>query len=168
VLWRIEKRGVLLHEVAQDTHHFEGHLLVQPRRVLIVDDNPDWSWLLETALSKKGFDCTVVTESAAALALLREGRKIDAVVANFEMPGMRGIELAERMADDPASRDLPIILLTIHDRFVPRGKIDGLPVRLIPKDGRLEALFAAVEEEIAAKRPVAPKPTPWREAPRSN
>lgn len=119
--------------------------------LLIVDDNSDWSWLIETAFSKRGFECLTAKEPEAALALVRGGAPIDAVVASLDMPSMHAIELAEALSADPGSRNLPVVLLATNERLVPQNRVKGLPISLIPKDGRLDSLLTTVEDLIAAR-----------------
>jgi PAS domain S-box-containing protein len=87
-------------------------------RVLVVDDDPGFVDLTETALEREDESFSVVTETdaEAALARLRSGRiddvvrDYDCVVSDYDMPEIDGLELLNEIrADYP---DLPIILFT--------------------------------------------------------
>jgi two-component system sensor histidine kinase ChiS len=51
---------------------------------------------------------------AEALQMIAEERP-DLVILDVMMPGMSGIEMAKRLAGDPGTQDLPVILLTAVD-----------------------------------------------------
>jgi len=80
-------------------------------RVLIVDDEERMASVVAMALGRAGYECEVCNSGAAALAVL-EARAADAVVTDWKMPQMDGIELLRRLhAQQPG---LPVILLTAH------------------------------------------------------
>src|SRR5690606_20096324 len=63
------------------------------------------------ALRRGGFDCECRSSGDAALAALEE-QPADAVVSDWKMPGMDGIELLRRLRE--RWPELPVILLTAH------------------------------------------------------
>jgi len=77
--------------------------------VLIVDDDRGMCELLEIGLRKRGFEVLWRTQPLAALHLLPEER-IEAIVVDLNMPGLKGTELCRRvLANRP---DLPVIVIT--------------------------------------------------------
>ena len=82
------------------------------RTVIVVDDEPDIVDAISLLLESKVPDVQVrgTTSAAEALDLTRKGA--DLMLTDFRMPGMNGIELAQRAkALDPA---LPIVLVTAY------------------------------------------------------
>ncbi|MCC7493842.1 MAG: PAS domain S-box protein [Fimbriimonadaceae bacterium] len=79
-------------------------------RLLVVDDEPAVARLLERLLTRSGYEVTTVLSAAAALELVLGGQRFDAVVCDFMMPEMDGLELASRLL--AAEPGLPLILLT--------------------------------------------------------
>ncbi|QPV61496.1 PAS domain S-box protein [Halosimplex litoreum] len=80
-------------------------------RVLHVDDDPDLSALVASALEREDdrFDVTTATSPDEGLDVLADER-VDCVVSDYDMPGTNGIEFLERVrADHP---DLPFVLYT--------------------------------------------------------
>ena len=80
--------------------------------VLVVDD--DAMILMGTADGIEFLGHSVIEAGSAALALeiLRGGRRIDALVTDYEMPGMTGVDLAvEARRLRPG---LPVLLVTGH------------------------------------------------------
>jgi len=83
---------------------------VKPR-VLVVDDEARMASVVSAALERGGLECEACADGEAALAAL-DARGADAIVTDWKMPGMDGLELLRRLhARRPA---LPVILLTAH------------------------------------------------------
>jgi len=83
---------------------------VKPR-VLVVDDEARMASVVSAALERSGLECEACADGEAALAAL-DARGADAIVTDWKMPGMDGLELLRRLhARRPA---LPVILLTAH------------------------------------------------------
>jgi CheY-like chemotaxis protein len=81
-------------------------------RVLCVDDDSAFLDLTRAWLSRVDeFAVHTETDPQAALSTLREGTlRIDAVVSDYQMPEMDGLELLERVRD--SHPDLPFVLFT--------------------------------------------------------
>jgi CheY-like chemotaxis protein len=82
---------------------------MKPRRLLCVDDDSGFRHFYETLLGNYGYDVTLAANGRQALKLFLS-RKIDAVVTDFEMPGMNGTELAARLKR--LRPDLPVLLVS--------------------------------------------------------
>ncbi len=81
-----------------------------PLRILLVDDDPDIRETVQEMLDDLGHAVTAADSGPAALALLREAADFDLLLADFAMPEMTGVQLAEQaVAMRPA---LPIVLMT--------------------------------------------------------
>ena len=87
--------------------------MTAPIRILHVDDDPELLELASEFIERADDALTVETETdptAAAPRLERNGGAIDCVVADYEMPGIDGLELLEAVRDTHPS--LPFILFT--------------------------------------------------------
>src|SRR5438874_1545619 len=80
-------------------------------RILLVDDDPALRTLLRTSFEVADVDVTEADGAAAARRRIRAGRP-DVIVLDVHMPGTTGLELCEQLKADPATRDIPVILLT--------------------------------------------------------
>ncbi|HVZ86300.1 MAG TPA: ATP-binding protein [Polyangia bacterium] len=78
--------------------------------VLVVDDNADLRSYLAGLLSPR-YDLAVATDGQAALEAIH-ARRPDLVVSDVMMPRLDGIGLVKALRDDPATVDLPVILLS--------------------------------------------------------
>jgi CheY-like chemotaxis protein len=93
------------------------------RRVLVVDDEPLLCHALELLLAFDGHVVEVANGSKEALGLFQKGR-YDVILTDYEMPGMRGDELALAIkAQDPAQR---IMMITAYAQML-MARAGGLP-----------------------------------------
>jgi len=81
--------------------------------VLIADDYDSQRELYELALRYAGFAVHGAAEGEQALALVR-GTQPDVVVLDLAMPKIDGWEVCRRLKADPATRSIPIIVITAH------------------------------------------------------
>ena len=81
-----------------------------PKRLLIVDDDESFRFLFELALTKMGFEVAAVASGLDALRFFREGRTVDAVLLDYRMPGMNGVETFRNLRAEGVQ--VPIVLVT--------------------------------------------------------
>lgn len=79
--------------------------------VLVVDDDPIIVSLLQVNFEIEGYDVLTATGGEAGLALARAGNP-DVVVLDVMMPGIDGLEVARRLRDDPATKSIPVVMLS--------------------------------------------------------
>lgn len=80
--------------------------------VLVVDDDTIILWGTASLLESLGFEVIRANSGSAALEALQDRQEIGALVTDFEMPRMSGIELAE--AAQILRPDLPVVIATGH------------------------------------------------------
>lgn len=92
------------------------------KKVLVVDDNGDIARITERYLKASGFEVRTAFGGKQALALVAAERP-DCVLLDIMMPDMSGIDVLHRLKDDPATADIPIVLVTarVQDRDVEQG-----------------------------------------------
>ena len=83
-------------------------------RILLVDDDPALRTLLRTTFEVADVDVTEADGADSARRRIRASRP-DVIVLDVNMPGTTGLELCEELKADPATSDIPIILLTGSD-----------------------------------------------------
>ena len=83
-------------------------------RILVAEDSLTQAAELRLILEAEGFEVEVAPVGEKALEALRApGRRAhDLLLSDVLMPGLGGYELCRRLKDDPAWRDLPVVLLT--------------------------------------------------------
>ena len=79
--------------------------------ILIVEDEAALSTLLAYNLEKEGFTVRVAADGEQAIEALAEEQP-DLVLLDWMLPHLSGIEICRRIRRDPATRELPVIMLT--------------------------------------------------------
>lgn len=79
--------------------------------VLAVDDEPELLSLMEFTLRSEGYRVALARTGAEALEQVRAQRPA-IVIMDVTMPEMDGFEALRRLKEDPATEDLPIVMLT--------------------------------------------------------
>jgi CheY-like chemotaxis protein len=85
--------------------------LTVSRRVLIVDDNNDAAESLAIVLRLEGHHVAVAADGESALRMI-EDQTPEVVLLDIGMPGMTGYEVARRIRERPACRDVFLLALT--------------------------------------------------------
>lgn len=81
------------------------------QHVLIVDDNEQNIYMMDTLLTASGFTAMIARNGAEALALAKESPP-DLVIADILMPVMDGFELCRRLKADEALAKIPFMFYT--------------------------------------------------------
>lgn len=84
---------------------------MQSKHVLVCDDDPLITDLLEHKLSARGYRVTVASNGEEALACMVEQRP-DAILLDAMMPMMDGYEVLRRIRQEEAIAKVPVIMLT--------------------------------------------------------
>jgi PAS domain S-box-containing protein len=85
-----------------------------PARILIVDDEPLNRQLLEVMLASESFDLLTASSGEEALALV-ERQPPDLILLDVLMPGRDGYQVAVEIKGNPATKNIPIIMVTALD-----------------------------------------------------
>ncbi|HET8977986.1 MAG TPA: ATP-binding protein [Solirubrobacteraceae bacterium] len=95
--------------------------IIQGRRVLIVDDEPEIAELIAGQLAPLDIECSIATRGEEALHRLRRER-FDAVTLDILMPEMDGFEVLRQIRADPELRSTPIVFVSV---FSGRSELSG-------------------------------------------
>ena len=123
-----------------------------PRRLLVIDDDEISRYLVRGLLPEDRYVLSEAPSGSDGLRLARETRPA-AILLDLVMPGMSGLEVLDQLRGDPATREIPVIVITSkvleHEE---RQRITGSVVAVLSKDapsredaarGILAALIAA-------------------------
>lgn len=94
---------------------------IQTARILVVDDEPEITDIVETFLTEAGYTVTVENASRRAIAKARDF-KPDVIILDIMMPEMDGYQVCQDMKQDPNLSGTPIIFLTGKDRSDDMGR----------------------------------------------
>jgi two-component system, OmpR family, response regulator len=114
----------------------------QNTRILVVDDEPNITDLVATALRYEGFEVAVAGNGHDALAMVTSFRP-DIVILDVMLPDVDGFAVRTRLGE--RGEDVPVLFLTARD--APEDKIRGLTIGgddYVTKPFSLEELVARI------------------------
>jgi two-component system response regulator AtoC len=116
-------------------------------RVLVVDDEPSVRAALKELVQGRGWEPILARSGAEALELVD---RADAVVTDFSMPGMDGMELLRSLHERDES--LPVILLTAHgsERLAVRAIRSGA-YEYVTKPFDVDEMLLALDRALEAR-----------------
>jgi signal transduction histidine kinase len=140
-----------------------------PVKILVVDDHPNAATLLARSLSRLGARIDVVSATSGPQALewcVQDGA-IDIVITDMDMPDMTGLELIDKLNNQPSISPAVSFLLTAHDsaglrEIAQRLNVKQVIVKPVNPEWICQLILRTVEELNQAKSlndgPVSPKP----------
>ncbi len=125
-----------------------------PKKVLIVEDEPDILQLVKLYLEKEGYRTVSATTGTAALKLIK-GERPDLVILDLMLPELDGLEVCKRIRATPETSLLPVLMLTAKaeesDTVIglELGADDYVTKPFSPKAliARVKALFRRLERQ---------------------
>ena len=91
--------------------------------ILIVDDEPEVHAVLGKMLVREGYAIQSAYNADEAFEKVKT-RKPDLIILDIMMPRISGIEVCNRLKDDPATKDIMILIVSAKDAQADR--IEGL------------------------------------------
>ena len=123
------------------------------RRVLLIEDNPDLAFGLQTSLEVEGYDVQHAETGKDGLAIVRESAP-DLIVLDLMLPEMSGYEVLRQLRR--ARHEMPVLILTARGEEA--DKVQGFrlgaadyvvkPVGVLEFLARVEALLRRSQPKI--------------------
>ncbi|MBU3946620.1 MAG: response regulator [Proteobacteria bacterium] len=120
------------------------------KRILVVDDEPDFSMIVKKNLEKEGFDVELAYDGAEGLAKVKSNPP-DAIVLDVMMPEMDGYQVCSQLKKDKQYSDIPIVLLTAvasHVTSTRYSHYDGMNMEAddyMPKPASAEQITESIK-----------------------
>ena len=83
------------------------------KRILVVEDQEDNRQILRDLLASVGYEMFEAHDGQQALGAVTE-HKPDLILMDIQLPVMDGYEATRRIKADPATKDIPIIVVTSY------------------------------------------------------
>lgn len=121
--------------------------------LLCVDDDPRIRDLYEALLGSHGYEVLVAGSGRQALKVFRSNQNIDAVISDYAMPGMNGVELAAKLK--LCNPTIPVIMISGYD--LPQDDMTPFVDAALAKGAPVEKILDCIEAllGIRAGEPIA-------------
>ena len=96
--------------------------------ILVVDDETHILHVVSLKLRNAGYDVITAEDGEEALELAKR-QQPDLIITDYQMPFMTGVELCEKLLNDPATRGIPAILLTARGFYLPSDRLAQTNIR---------------------------------------
>jgi len=121
-----------------------------PKKILLVEDEPMLSNLLKQRLEQEGIVVTAVPDGAEALRILKQ-EKPDLILLDIILPKMSGFEVMEEMKGDPTIQAAPVVVVSNLGQVsdVERAQKFGAVGYFVKAQLSIEDLVSKVKEFLA-------------------
>lgn len=118
------------------------------RKALVVDDEFHIVQVVAIKLRNNGFEVVTADNGADAYALACE-HKPDVVITDYQMPGLTGLELIEKLRSTPQTAAIPVIMLTARNFAIDDQKKENLGISAcLSKPFSPREVFQTVEDVL--------------------
>ena len=120
------------------------------KRILVVDDEPDFAQIVQKNLEKEGFKVEVAYDGVEGIDKVKANPP-DAIVLDVMMPEMDGFEMCAKLKSDEQYADIPIVMLTAvasHVTSTRYSHFDGMSMQAedyLPKPASAEEITESVK-----------------------
>ncbi len=120
-----------------------GMLPARPRKVLVIDDDARTVSLLRGQLQAAGF-IVIGSYGGRDGIELAQSEQPDLVVLDLLMPDVSGFDVVTALRSNPATADIPVLILTAHDLSMEeRAELRGVVLQILEKSEFQSADFIA-------------------------
>lgn len=127
----------------------------EKKRILVVDDEPDFASIIEGNLKREGYEVEVAYDGVEALEKVKKSPP-DAIVLDVMMPEMDGYEVCAKLKKDENYADIPIVMLTAvadHVTSTRYSHADGMGMEAddyLPKPASAEDIIDSIKSLLNA------------------
>ncbi|MEP7133732.1 MAG: response regulator [Chloroflexota bacterium] len=121
-----------------------------PVKILVVDDHPNTASMLARVISRLGSHVAVISATSGSEALkLVESSKAEILITDMNMPEMTGLELIEKLNNQPATCPAFTFLMTAYDTSELSERLQQLKVKeVITKPVNPERICQIVSQAL--------------------
>ncbi len=119
------------------------------QRVILVDDNDIVRDLTKAMLEREGFDVEAAATPFDALLMAERDERIDLLLTDVYMPGMNGLELADRLLELHPEASVLYTSGYADERIIAPGAVPS-GTAFLPKPFTMAELVATTQDVFAA------------------
>ncbi len=131
------------------------------RRILIADDEQYPTHILAHNVRRAGYEVSTADDGQQAYdAACKEAP--DLIITDYQMPTLDGFEMCRKLRSNPATAQVPILMLTARGHRIPAEDLLQTSIRcMMPKPFSARQLIAKVQEllgdpaELPAQAPIS-------------
>ena len=118
------------------------------KKVLVVDDSETIRQHVAEALTRVGFQVIEASDGAAGLQRAQQ-HEFSMIILDVNMPLLNGLEMLERLKQDPKTSGIPVLMLTTEAQrsMIERARQNGAKAWLI-KPIKVESLVSTVNKVL--------------------
>jgi CheY-like chemotaxis protein len=108
--------------------------------ILVCDDDPEIRTIVSENLTRQGYTVFEASNGHEALKLAAE-KQVEAILLDLYMPGLSGWETLQRLRDNPATSEIPVVVLSVLSSTL-RPQLSGEAQGWVQKPFNENLLFA--------------------------
>lgn len=121
----------------------------QGYRILVADDEPEVVDLVRMMLEWEGYQVVQAEDGAEAVERARQ-EEPDLILLDVRMPKMTGLSVLDRLASDPATSGIPVIMLSVVTTYPEvRQALERGAVAYLPKPFEMREMVHMVERVLS-------------------
>ena len=122
--------------------------MTQQRTILVADDESHILHVVSLKLRNAGFRVLTARDGAEALEMAQQEHP-DLLITDYHMPALSGLELCQRLKQDPNTSKIPAIMLTARGYHLePHDTEQSGILRMLSKPFSPRQLLATVNEVL--------------------
>ena len=121
-------------------------MLLEPIKILVVDDDPTLTKLLHTKLVEHGYEVATAKDGEEALAKYLDFRP-GLIILDILMPKMDGYTFVREIKTRKDAQEIPIIVLTAKQRMAELFKLEGIQDYIV-KPYQINDLLEKVQKHL--------------------
>ncbi len=131
----------------------------RPRKILVLDDEPDVVTYLEALLKDNGYETLSAGDGRAGMEIARR-EKPDLITLDISMPESTGTRFYRDLKADPALKSIPVVIVTAvtgyggdphaYEKFISSRESVPPPEGFMPKPIDKEEFLQAIRKILAA------------------
>ena len=132
-------------KLSNGSHRTEHGPAGEPRRIVVVDDAPDFLALVAVLLEMENYKVFMRSIGRNALPFVKKHRP-HVVILDLMLPDVDGLEILRDLKNDSSTCLIPVIVCTAAaDRVrAQRRYLDQMGVKVLEKPFELDALLATI------------------------
>jgi DNA-binding response OmpR family regulator len=119
------------------------------KKIVMIEDDKVLSNVLFTSLSDAGFDVYRAYDGEEGLKLAQT-QMPDLVLLDIILPKVDGLRVGKKLKSDEATKDIPIIILTVLEKSEPLAQAleSGVYEYIVKSDFKVEDIVARIKEKL--------------------